>query len=126
MTSPSDIRLGDSPRSTGPRSQQNHIVGHAKDIAEQLTGVGRIITWRMVIQAIAKEMSEDGEWPGVRVGRTTVLVDWTLANSEQANALIMGLHRFSEIYGLYVTDYGEDGPAVRTIGGVHEMSDVQG
>ena len=113
------------PKSTGERSQNNHWYGHCTDIAEQLATAAKPVTKEEVAFALLVDLADEGEWPNKRIGRQVIPMGWTFATSELANRAIEHTHWFADTYQLYLTEYIE-GQAVRTIGGVHEMSDVQG
>ena len=98
-------------RSTGWRSQTNHIWGHSADIAAQVASAEHPITSRMVVTAMIGEMVEDDAWPEVAhpLFRRPQPMALSGAGSALANVLIEKLHAFADMHGLFLHEYTEGG-----------------
>jgi hypothetical protein len=113
------IQLPYRPRSTGPRSQNSRIHGHAKDISEQLVDDdgAPIYTPDEVKEAMKRLAVKEGYPTKYSPIDDEVIPKPTRnASVEEAKLLSDVIQRFADEHGMWLTEYDDDGP-YKSVGG---------
>lgn len=116
----SEFSLPFRAKSTGPRSQLNHIWGHCEDIVEQFAEKGINYSKREIEQSMLRMSVPEGFPTHLSIDGVETPMDLAFASMDDANVVINVIHRFADVHGFWLTEYLRDGSTVRVVGGVKE------
>lgn len=96
----------DRPKTTGPRSENNHFMGHVRDIASQLE-IPTSMLHHVAYAILMIDAEGLDEWPA-EDGQP---MRWRNATSAWAALAIERAHHFADYYGMYLVErdkYGRE------------------